>query len=730
MNKVITENSKKPALSASKKPGQKSARTKIIPRSPALQESKLKRRRLFEMAGDAIMLMDQDKYIDCNKKALEILGRRKRQITGKRPFCFSPEFQPDGSESKTRAKNYMEAALNGKPQFFMWRHLRHDGTPFDAEMSLNLIKLKKQKFVQAIFRDVAWREFIEWNPAGYQKMLDRTKAIIWLVPLIDRQTGEFLKPSAMKIKFLNQSEEIIFGFTPEEYTKKFLADVLTGESFDYISQILADEIIKDKDHGVDPNRSLEMELQHYHKNGSIIDLSVSMKALRDDRGKIIGIQGISRDISTRKKVQRELEVSHERFRELAELLPGSVFECDKDFHVTFLNRKAISTFGYSENDVKRGLNILKALPSDDFIKVIEYVSRVLVDNSRSSYGIELTGIKKSGETIPIRLYGDIIYQNNKAVGLRGIAVDITDQKTKGDALRQSEERYRAIIENIEDGYYEVDLEGNLTYFNDAALRITGYSRAEMFGVNFRKFCDKEDGDCIFEAFHNVYITRLPLREMEWEIKGKNGEVHIGEISASLIKDASNKIVGFRGIMRDVTERRKAEELIKQLAYHDFLTGLPNRRLFNDRLNMALKYVDRNQSKLAIMMIDLDRFKEVNDKLGHQVGDLLLKAVGRLLSDSVRKSDTIARMGGDEFLMLLMTDISTHQDIASVAEKIIHAFEQPILCNGHNIKTTPSIGIAVYPDHGNDIESLIRNADAAMYLVKEGGRNSYRFYDFT
>jgi diguanylate cyclase (GGDEF)-like protein/PAS domain S-box-containing protein len=360
---------------------------------------------------------------------------------------------------------------------------------------------------------------------------------------------------------------------------------------------------------------------------------------------------------------------------------------------------------------------------------MEYVSRLLINNYDAN-GIELTGIKRSGEKFPLRLYGVLIYQNNKPVGLRGIAIDISDQKAKETALRQSEERYRTIIENIEDGYYEADLEGNLTYFNDAVLRMSGNSREEMFCVNFRKFCKQDNGDHVFQAFHNVFQTHQPAHgiEIEWEVQGKSGEDRIGEISVSLIKDAHNRITGFRGIVRDITERRKAEEIIKKLAYHDSLTGLPNRRLFSDRLNMALKYVDRNESMLAVMMIDLDRFKEVNDSMGHLVGDMLLKAVGKRLTELVRTSDTIARMGGDEFMVLLMTDISTHEDIARIADKILHAFDEPVLCNGQVIKTTPSIGIAVYPEHGEDIDTLIRNADIAMYRVKESGRNGYKFYN--
>jgi diguanylate cyclase (GGDEF)-like protein/PAS domain S-box-containing protein len=687
-------------------------------------------RSLFEAANDAILLMDNTGFIDCNKKALELFGCQKKQITGKNPFQLSPKFQPDGKASERKGKKYFNAVLAGKPQFFDWRHLRYDGTPFDVEVSLSLINTKNKKLVQAITRDVTSRKLIEQDMIECRQLLENAAEPIWTMHIVDSATGEFIPLSDIKFRLLNRSVEKLFGYSVEEYAQKNLQEIITPESFDYVSRIFAEEIGKDNDPHVDPNRDIEIELQHYHKNGSIVDISVSMKALRDKQGKMIGAQGITRDITARKKIQRELAASGERFRELADLLPGSVFECDKNFNITFLNKKGISTFGYSEKNVERGLNIIKAISSEEVVAVMEYVSRLLINNTDAN-GIELTGIKRSGEKFPIRLYGVLIYENNKPVGLRGIAIDITDQKAKENALSQSEERYRTIIENIEDGYYEADLDGNLTYFNDAILKMSGYSREEMFCVNFRKFCNPNNGDHVFQAFHNVFQTRQSAHgiEIEWKMKSKSGENRIGEISVSLIKNANSRITGFRGIVRDITERRKAEEIIKKLAYHDSLTGLPNRRLFSDRLNMALKYVDRNESMLAVMIIDLDHFKDVNDNFGHQVGDFVLRAVGQRLTNLVRKSDTIARMGGDEFMVLLMTDISTHEDIAHIADKILHAFAESVLCNGHVIKTTPSIGIAVYPEHGEDIDSLIRNADIAMYRVKESGRNGYKFYNF-
>ena len=179
-------------------------------------------------------------------------------------------------------------------------------------------------------------------------------------------------------------------------------------------------------------------------------------------------------------------------------------------------------------------------------------------------------------------------------------------------------------------------------------------------------------------------------------------------------------------IRYAIERKKLEEAIRQLAYHDSLTGLPNRTLFNDRLAVALAHARRNREKLAVMLLDLDQFKEVNDTLGHSVGDQLLRAVGHRLRSLLRESDTIARMGGDEF-MLLLPGITPAENGANIAQKVLEAFGEPFAVDGQDLHITTSIGIAIYPSDGEDIETLVRNADIALYRAKGQGRNNYQCY---
>ncbi|BBO83139.1 hypothetical protein DSCO28_37050 [Desulfosarcina ovata subsp. sediminis] len=180
-------------------------------------------------------------------------------------------------------------------------------------------------------------------------------------------------------------------------------------------------------------------------------------------------------------------------------------------------------------------------------------------------------------------------------------------------------------------------------------------------------------------------------------------------------------------IEDITVRKEMEQEIKRLAYHDPLTNLPNRMLLTDRLNMAKILSDRNQKKVALMMLDIDKFKEINDTLGHHIGDLLLQVVAEKLTGILRKEDTVARFGGDEFVLVL-PDQKDVQTALKVARKIINAFRKAVVLEGHALTITSSIGISIYPDHGEDVDTIMKNADCAMYRAKQAGRNQYHLYN--
>jgi diguanylate cyclase (GGDEF)-like protein/PAS domain S-box-containing protein len=315
--------------------------------------------------------------------------------------------------------------------------------------------------------------------------------------------------------------------------------------------------------------------------------------------------------------------------------------------------------------------------------------------------------------------------NGKRAAL-GSFMNITERKNMEKELRQSEEKYRTILENIQEGYFEVDLAGNFTFFNDPVCQIIGYPREELMGMNDRVYTNEETAKKVYQAFNKVYKTGKPTKEFDWQIIRKDGTKRYIEASVSLKKDLAGRPIGFKGIIRDITERKEMDQQLNYMATHDALTELPNRMLFMDRLQVALAQSKRNKKKLAVMMLDLDNFKDINDTLGHMVGDKLLKEVGHRLTGILRQSDTVARLGGDEFVILL-SNLEKVEYAAGVAKVILKSFQKPFLTADNKIISNASVGIAIFPNDCEDVDSLLKKSDVAMYSVKTHGRNGYKFF---
>jgi diguanylate cyclase (GGDEF)-like protein/PAS domain S-box-containing protein len=267
-------------------------------------------------------------------------------------------------------------------------------------------------------------------------------------------------------------------------------------------------------------------------------------------------------------------------------------------------------------------------------------------------------------------------------------------------------------------------------------RLLGYTVEEFMAQSIDQFFTPESlvaakkvlmGELETDKDQNADPNRI--RTFRSEHRHKNGNLVWLESSISIIRDASMKPIGILGVSRDITERKKAEEQIQYLATHDLLTDLPSLRLANDRLSVALNMARRHKKAVAVMFIDLDGFKAVNDTLGHDAGDYVLQQVAQLLLSCVRETDTVARVGGDEFL-IIATEINAPENAAQIAEKVIHLVSQPVIFKGRQAVISASIGIALFPDHGKDMDELIKQADEAMYRVKNAGKNGFRFVNTT
>ncbi len=362
-----------------------------------------------------------------------------------------------------------------------------------------------------------------------------------------------------------------------------------------------------------------------------------------------------------------------------------------------------------------------SLYPEDYAKVIGFCSSPA--HRQEEMGLEFRLLTKNGSEIWLRQLVSVVeIDPERCCVLRGFLIDITESKHAMEKQRLAE----LVFDSIHEGIMITDADNCIEIVNPAFSKITGYSAAEVKGQNPRILSSGlQSADFYAELWRSLNDHGYWEGEI-WN-RHKNGRMFAESTSISYVYDEVGNIKRHIAIFGDVTEKKQAEEKIYYQANYDPLTDLPNRQLFQDRLHLAVASAKRNNTKLALLFIDLDRFKEVNDSAGHEAGDRLLMQVAKRLNECVRESDTLARLGGDEFTVIL-NNLSNNFDIEHIAKTMLELLEQPFsLAAGVDAAISASIGIAMYPADGEDDATLIRYADAAMYRVKETGRNGFEFF---
>ena len=375
-----------------------------------------------------------------------------------------------------------------------------------------------------------------------------------------------------------------------------------------------------------------------------------------------------------------------------------------------------------------------AMPDVDGHAVLQYLSKMNVNTltivvSGESSVSDVTRALRAGAYDYIRkpyAPAELLTTINNAVNKKRLQESHREIQHK---LAKSEKLHRFMVENSPDIVFVLDAAGNFSFLNRKVEELQGYSRIELIGQPFLSIVDdehKEKARYFLESVQNQMECQrsidIVLNSGIGFTRRRHFELTMSNVSESSdLAAESGRRYEVYGTARDISEQIEAEAFINFQAYHDILTRLPNRSLFKDRLALAITRAQRNGEKLAVMFIDLDRFKVINDSLGHTMGDRLLQAVSQRLLSCIRKGDTLSRFGGDEFTLLL-PDISHDEAATQVATKILESVKTPFAIAGHEIYIGASIGIAVYPDAGDDLEALIKNADIAMYRIKNSGKN--------
>lgn len=319
-------------------------------------------------------------------------------------------------------------------------------------------------------------------------------------------------------------------------------------------------------------------------------------------------------------------------------------------------------------------------------------------------------------------------QINGALLVRSIRYAI-ERKRALDELRESEERFREVFAYAPVGMVVTDLQGRYLHVNQAFEKITGYTEGELSDghSDFKRLTHPDDIEQTIEGMKRLLAGELRAFFQEKRYIRKDGNVVWVRVSASVRRNSQGKPFQIVGLIEDISEQKRLEEQIRHMAQHDALTGLPNRRLFNEIMQVELAQARRHRKKIGVLFLDLDRFKEINDTLGHATGDELLKETASRLRAVIRVSDTVARIGGDEFNVII-PDVDHPELAAEVAQKILNEIRKPFTIRGRELNVSTSIGISVFPHDSEEMDTLLRYADIAMYHAKEKGRNNYQFYN--
>lgn len=412
-------------------------------------------------------------------------------------------------------------------------------------------------------------------------------------------------------------------------------------------------------------------------------------------------------------------ISEIAFRDLFDLAADCMLVLGSDGCIKKINHVGHEQLGYTRAEMV-GKHISQFI-SPEFSSGIG--SRIAELLKRGHLTFESAQVRKDGSVLPVEISSRTITLDGENAFF-SVVRDISKRKQIEIELRESEEKYRALFEESYDGLFISSPEGKYIDINRKAIRMFGYdTKEEMLSLDLAKdiYADPGDRGKIIAS-----VNAHGFAEFEVVAKKKSGQKFTTLCSFTAVKDKSGSITAYRGIIRDITEKKIAEELIWRQANFDTLTGLPNRDMFRDRLGQEVKKSDRENHPLALLLIDLDQFKEVNDTLGHEVGDLLLQDVAKRTQSCIRESDTLARLGGDEFTVVL-PDISLIGHIEDVAQKIISRLAEPFQLGNEVVYISASIGITIYPNDADDIYALMKNADQAMYVAKSGGRNRYSYF---
>ncbi|PSN19187.1 hypothetical protein C7271_08595 [filamentous cyanobacterium CCP5] len=470
----------------------------------------------------------------------------------------------------------------------------------------------------------------------------------------------------------------------------------------------------------------EIDLRIYRADGSMGYMEARAEPIRNAQGKIVKVFGTSLDISDRHRTELALRESEVRYRKVVEAQTDFILRSRPDTTITFANPALCRALGVSLEDIlgKKWGDFANAEDLEQ--EVFQKVADMNPENPR--FFVENRDTRADGQEGWTQWLNEAIFDEaGQLVEIQSVGRDITDLKLAEQALRQSEESLRLVTENMGDLVCLHAPDGRYLYVTPSSRALLGYGPEELIGQDPREYCHPDDRELMAQGGYGQALAG-DRTSITYRIRTKSGEYIWLETLSQPIFDQQGQVIHLQSTSREVSDRIRIEQQLKHDSLHDRLTGLPNRALLIERLDLALKRTKRHpDGQFAVMFLDLDNFKLVNDSLGHLTGDQLLMAVAQILKKAIRATDLAARLGGDEFVLLL-EDILWASEAVEVAERILQTLRSPIQLANHEIFTGTSIGIVIGNAQYANAEELIRDSDLAMYRAKHSGRGQYALFD--
>ena len=675
-----------------------------------LRKSEARYRTVLDAAFDAIVTITSDGIVRWfNRGAERIFGYRAEEVIGQPVTLLMPE-------------RYRELCVGGLHRYLRTGEarvvggttelvgLRKDGSEFPIEMSLGEILEDGGRAFTGVIRDVTERKRTE---DALREFRDRFRSIFDHAPIgvaMVSLEGRYLQVNRSLCEILGYTKEELQALTWQEITHP---DDLAASSA-YARRIVEGEFPK-----------YHLEKRFLHADGHTVWASLSVSLVRDAEGEPLYFVSQIQDVTERKRAESALRESEQRFRGSFERAATGMALVGTDGRFLRVNRSLCEILGYPERELLEKTFQEITYP-DDLEVDLEHLRRLLVGEVRT-FQTEKRYLHQDGHVVWALLSVSVVHdEEDEPLYFVSQIQDVTERKKVEKVIKESEERFRSLVQNSSDIITILGADGTVHYVSPAVQRVTGYKPEEKVGTNAFGSVHPEDREQALNTFAELLKKPGLHPPLEFRVPHKDGSWRYLEHVVNNLLDHPP----VRGVVInswDVTERKALVEQLSYQAFHDLLTGLPNRALFMDRLEHAFVRAYRRGSKVAVLFMDLDNFKVINDSLGHKVGDQLLVAIAERLKTCLRPEDTAARLGGDEFT-ILVEDIAGVGEVVHIAERITEILRPPFALDEQEVFATVSTGIALNSPAQEQPADLLRHADLAMYRAKHRGRARYEVFE--